>query len=90
MQQPQAFRRSVGRAVMPIEYTSWEARGVIRSVPDPNWMRRIRTEARMTLAEVAEMVGCSYQNLQGIEAGQRPCPSSIAAAYSVLCERKDG
>jgi hypothetical protein len=73
---------------MPIEYTGWEAHGKIRSVPDPVWMRRIRLAAGESIAGAADLIGCSYQNLQGIEKGLRPCPASIATAYAILFDKE--
>jgi hypothetical protein len=53
-------------------------------VVNPAWLRERRRHARMYQTDIGRAVGKVNQYICDIEAGRRPCPPAILAAYEAL------
>ncbi len=55
--------------------------------PDPERLKQIRQQARLTQSDLAERAGVARPTIAQIEAGQRSCPSHVIEAYKTLISK---
>lgn len=58
--------------------------GATTERPDPNYLRQIRTDRRVSLASLAEFIGIKSPYLVDIEAGRRKCSERVLKGYEML------